>query len=144
MVNENADDTDEEEPLDLPPMFKPLIPIGHETLSQSHPQINPIFIQHFGLIIEDHLRGKAEAVSKQQQPLIETIKNIDVSCMVLSNQIVGEKHKKFIKLSDSFSKLNDISKLIEKCDHNLEHCLKKIEILNNNLPDELKLERIQF
>ncbi|CAG2112255.1 unnamed protein product [Medioppia subpectinata] len=125
----------------FPPSFKPLIPIGYESLSHNYPQLKPEYVITFGLIIERHLKTKSEFVAKEQQKLIDRIRDLDSIVSYISNQFIIERQKRLIKVSDNLLKVEEISALIEKCDKDIDNCVKNFEKLNQFLPKALALEK---
>ncbi|XP_054160285.1 BLOC-1-related complex subunit 5-like [Oppia nitens] len=136
--------TDSEDIITFPPTFKPLIPIGYESLSQSYPQLKPEFIINLGLILEKHLKTKAEFVAREQLKLIDCVKDLDSKVSYLSNQFIVERQKRLIKVSENLSKVTEISSLIEKIDKDLDICVKSLDKLNNFLPQTLQLEKLEL
>lgn len=53
---------------------------------------------------------------------------------------LGERQKKLSKQAEKISKVTEISKILEKCQVQLNHTLELMENLNNNLPIEFRLE----
>ena len=121
--------------------FKPLIPIGHETLSSSsHPQLQPQPIIDLGLALEYYLRSQADSVVRNQNRIIELIREADSESSILANHILEAKEKRIRKVVLSLEKLGEIAKLFDKYEASLESCLTKIDLLNKSLPNHLKLE----
>ena len=139
VIVSRGDVESEDQRFTFPPPFKPLIPIGHESLAPGSLQINPTGLINTGLIIEHQLKYKADFVTSQQLVLIDIIKEIDTFSNY-NSQVLTEKQKKFIKIGDSFSKLPEIDTLIGKISTELDTCLKRIEVLNQALPESERLE----
>jgi hypothetical protein len=128
----------------FPPLFKPIIPIGYESLSLSYPQINSQYVIDLGLIVEEELRTKAELVSKEQNKLIDRIKDIDLIASHICGQFVNERQRRLNKVFENCSKIEEINSLIEKCENDINKCSKSLEKLNNYLPQSLCLEKFEF
>jgi hypothetical protein len=136
--------TQENQTISFPPLFKPIIPIGYESLSLSYPQINSQYVIDLGLIIEEELRTKAELVAKEQNKLIDRIKDIDLIASHICGQFVNERQRRLNKVFENCSKIEEINCLIEKCENDINKCSKSLEKLNNYLPQSLCLEKFEF
>ncbi|XP_074602687.1 uncharacterized protein LOC141856302 [Brevipalpus obovatus] len=138
VVNRTSNPSEERINFRLP--FKPLIPIRHETLSSSYVQLQPQPIIDLGLAFEHYLRFQAESVVRNQNRIIELIREADTESSILANHIIAEKDKRIRKVVSSLEKLGEIEKLFDKYEASLESCLSKIDLLNKSLPQHLKLE----
>jgi hypothetical protein len=136
--------TQDSQTITFPPVFKPIIPIGYESLSLSYPQINSQHVIDLGLIIEQELRTKAELVAKEQNKLIDRIKDIDLIASHICGQFVNERQRRLNKVFENCSKIEEINSLIEKCENDINKCSKSLEKLNNYLPQSLCLEKFEF
>jgi hypothetical protein len=123
----------------FPPPFKPLIPIGHETLHPSIPQIDPTLLIDITCLAQRELNRKAIFVASQQNTLCLIIKDIEAFSVFLNINVLSEKNKRFLKIVDNFSKLNDIEILISKVDQDLDLCVSRLNLLNRSLPETLRL-----
>lgn len=128
----------------FPPPFKPLIPIGHETLHPSVPQVDSNLLVDIALTAQRELNKKAHFVSSQQNTLCLIIKDIDSFSIFLNLNVLTERNKRFIRIVDNFSKLNDIEILISKIDQDLDLCLHRLNLLNQSLPETLRLPDHSF
>ena len=137
-------DKDLSQLITFPPPFKPLIPIGYETLSQSCPQIRPEYVIELGLTLERHLKNKSEFVAKEQQKIVDRLKDIDSFVYYISNQFIIERQKRLIKVSENLSKVDEISTLIDKCEKDINNCVNNLDKLNEYLPKSLSLEKFSF
>ncbi|CAG2168249.1 unnamed protein product [Oppiella nova] len=144
VVSDGSVNQDIQQTFTFPPSFKPLIPIGHESLSHSYPQLKPKYVINFGLIVEKHLKNKSEFVSKEQQKLVDQIRDVDSIVSYISNQFIIERQKRLIKVSENLSKIDEISTLIEKCDKDIDNCVENLQKLNQFLPKSLALEKFEF
>lgn len=133
-----------DETITFPPTFKPIIPVGYESLSVCYPQISSEYVINCGLIIEQELRLRAEQVAKEQNKLIDRIKDIDLIASHVCNQFIIERQKRLNKVSENISKVDEISSLLEKCENDINKCSKTLEKLNNCLPKALSLEKFEF
>lgn len=131
----------QEDVISFPPVFKPLIPIGHETLSLAHPQLNSQFVTDLGLIVEETLRSKADIINKEQLKLVERVKEVDSSSNYVTSSF-NEELRRFNKIEESFGRVNEINTLIERCERDLIKSLRSLEVLNNRLSPTLRLEPI--
>lgn len=138
VVNRVSNSSEERINFRLP--FKPLIPIGHETLSSSYIQLQPQPIIDLGLAFEHYLRFQAESVVRSQNRIVELIREADTESSILANHIIAEKEKRIRKVVASLEKLGEIEKLFDRYEASLESCLSKIDLLNKSLPQHLKLE----
>lgn len=123
----------------FPPPFKPLIPIGHETLLPSLPQIDSSLLIDIGCLFQRELNKKATFVSSQQNTLCLIIKDIETYSIFLNVNVLTERNKRFVKSVDNFSKLSDIEILISKIDQDLDLCISRLSLLNDSLPEAFKL-----
>lgn len=60
-----------------------------------------------------------------------------------SNQVLAtfnEKQKAFAKNAEKFNKIQDIVQSVERCNKSLKEIIQMIQIANDELPDDLKLE----
>ena len=144
VVSDGPSAADSLQSITFPPTFKPLIPIGYESLSQSYPQLRPEYVIEFGLIIENHLKSRSEFVAKEEQKVIERVKDIDLIVSFISNQFIIERQKRLIKVSENLSKVEEIWSLIEKCENDINNCVLNLEKLNNFLPKSLSIEKFSF
>jgi len=123
----------------FPPSFKPLIPIGQETLPPSVPQIDPNLLIQLGLLVQTELTRKTSFLSCQQNTLSLIIKDIETYSLYINSQVLEDKNRRFGRVVDNFNKLNDIEVLISKIDQDLDICVEKLNLLNRNLPETLRL-----
>lgn len=129
----------EDQKFTFPPPFKPLIPVGHESLTQGSVQINPTGLINTGLIIEHQFRYKSDFISNQQLVLIDIIREIDTFSNY-NSIILSDNLKKFSKFGANFSKLAEIEILIAKIESELKLTLRRIDQLFSALPQEEQLE----
>lgn len=54
--------------------------------------------------------------------------------------IFNEKQKAFAKNAEKFNKIQDIVQSVERCNKSLKETIRMIQIANDELPDDLKLE----
>lgn len=137
VVNPAADPEEEVFTFKLP--FKPLIPVGHEALGSSCKTLSPEPFINLGLSLESYLRSKAEGVTRNQFRIVELMREVDGLSSNLAHHTLEEKDKRLTKVVDSLDRLKDIQKLLERDEASLESCLSKIDLLNNSLPQHLKL-----
>ena len=141
IIVSKGDDGDEDQQFTFPPPFKPLIPIGHETLPQGCLQINPAIVSNIGLLLEEQLKNRAEFVHNQQGVLTELIRELDFVTSFLTTNILNERQKRLTKVTENFNRFTDINKLLDKIEGDLDICLARIDCLNNALPPESRLEK---
>lgn len=134
-------DTEEESiSFTFPPAFKPLIPIGHESLSPGVPTIEHKLLFSLGNILGCNFKLKSEFLLSQQLVLADIGKDIESYSNYVSNHTIGERSKRFVKIADNFSRLPQIDQLLEKIDSDLQICFQRIKALNDILPEENQLE----
>ncbi|KAI1286644.1 hypothetical protein HDE_10368 [Halotydeus destructor] len=132
---------EDEEALQFPTPFKPLVPIGHEELSPNCGKISNQNFLNIGLQIEERYRSRAEFISNQQSVLTGLIREVDFVTSFLANNIVADRQKRVSKLITNINtKLIEIDQSLGKVDNDLQTALKGLEILNAALPDLKKLE----
>jgi hypothetical protein len=125
-------------------LFKPLTPIGHETLSPRLPSLDSSLLTDLGYTLEDFLKSKSESVIKEQFKIFDFIREADSNCNHLLSILFVDRLKKISKIVENLEKLDEIEKLFEKCEVDLDNCLIKIDKLNNCLPDNLKLTSLNL
>lgn len=128
----------------FPPAFKPLIPIGHESLPLGVPSIEPKLLTSLSTIFQSTLRSKAEFVLGQQLVLADIGKDIESYSSYVSNQTIAERSKRFVRIVDNFSKLLHIDHLVDKIDADLETCFQRLQSLNDFLPEGQRLEPFSY
>jgi len=123
----------------FPPPFKPLIPIGHETVSPNVHTIDAGPLVHIGSLLQSELKRKSDFICGQQQTLGLIVKDIDAYAVYLNNGPIFDRHKRFSKCVDNFSKLGEINTLIDKISKDLENLAVKLTAINNYLPEQSRL-----
>ena len=141
IIVSKGDDGEEDQQFTFPPPFKPLIPIGHETLPQGCLQLNPAIVSNIGLLLEEQLKSRAEFVHNQQGVLTELIRELDFVTSFLTTNILNERQKRLSKVTENFNRFTDINKSLDKIEADLDICLARIDCLNNALPIESRLEK---
>lgn len=141
IIVRRGDEGQEEERFTFPPPFKPLIPIGHESLLPSYPQLNSQIVCNLGLLLEEQLKSRSDFVATQQSVLCELVREIDFVTSFLTNSIFTERHKRLSKIADNFSKLDEIDRLVEKVEQDLKVAFARIDSLNSFLPQTARLEQ---
>lgn len=124
----------------FPPPFKPLIPIGYEALPPGVPQLNPRLLLNFGQLIQFQLYSKADFVNKQQIILCDTIRDIESQSTFLAGALLAEPSRRFNKITENFSKLNEMDALISKIENEAVTCIARLKLVNSALPPHLQLE----
>lgn len=124
----------------LPPIVKPLIPLGQSSVNPAYPQLKPGPITEIGLSLESELRSAAELVATEQQKLVEKIRFVDQQITQQTSSITTEKQRRFNKATDNFAKLSEIEVLIARCESDIETLLDAFAKLNSALPVGLSLE----
>lgn len=64
---------------------------------------------------------------------------IDFAITTLTNMLT-ERQKKFVKYAEQLGKVQEISSNLHKCQTGLKEVIKNMEMLNNMLPPEERLE----
>ena len=92
-----------------------------------------------GLLYEERVRKQGEAVAMEQQILAKRMHDLDneVSAVVTS---VADRQKKITKYVEKLNKVNELSHSLSKCHCILNEALEAIELLNNLLPPDIRLE----
>ena len=112
-------------------LFKPLTPIGHETLSPRFPSLDSFLLIDLGLTLENFLKSKSDLVNKEQSKIFDLIREADLNCNCLSSVFFIERLKKITKIVENLEKLEETEKLFQKCENAMDDCLNKIDKLNN-------------
>ena len=144
VVVSEGNQKEDEQKLVFPPLFKPLVPIGHETLPPHHPQLNCSNLIQIGSIVQEELRSKAEFAAKEQQKLAEKIKEADSAVGQTTLSFVNDRQRRGVKLTENFSKIEEINSLIEKCEADLRKCVRSLDTLNRYLSPENRLEKFSL
>ena len=88
---------------------------------------------------EDHLRLCAVTVSSEQSDLIRSIKDFDHRIGQIT-QILTERQKQLARNSEKLAKVHEMTKCLSKCHMLLNENIEQMEVLNNMLPAEERLE----
>lgn len=88
---------------------------------------------------QEHLRLCSEVVSSEQNAITQRMREIDFAITTLTNMLT-ERQKKFVKYAEQFGKVQEISSNLQKCQAGLKDVIKNMEMLNNMLPPEERLE----
>lgn len=89
--------------------------------------------------LQSHFYACATVVADEQKVINAQIKEVDgVLANHYSNLI--EKQKKSASQAESFAKVNSIAQNLVKCNQLLNKNIESLEILNNMLPVEHRLE----
>lgn len=137
-------DGDNDVKFTFPPPFKPLIPIGYESLPPGAPQINPRLLLNIGQLLQYQLYSKAEFISRQQIILCDTIRDIESQATFLAGALLAERSRRFNKVAENFSKLGEMDSLICKIENEASTCIARIKLINSSLPSHLQLEPFNF
>lgn len=124
----------------FPPAFKPLIPIGQESLPIAAPAIDQRLLVQLSSLIQSSFKQKADFVLGQQLVLSDIGKDIESYACYISQQTLSQRSKRFARIAENFSKLTQVDTLIQKIDSELETCFKRIQELNESLPEDQRLE----
>lgn len=124
----------------FPPAFKPLIPIGQESLPLTAPAIDQRVLVQLSSLIQSSFKQKADFVLGQQLVLSDIGKDIESYACYISQQTLSQRSKRFARIAENFSKLTQVDTLIQKIDSELETCFKRIQELNESLPEDQRLE----
>ena len=123
--------------------FRPLIPIGFESVPSNYEQINYVPFSNICRLMQKLMRVKAEAVHKEQQQLTQIIKEVEFAAAFLTNQFV-EREKRLNKVLEAFSRMNQIVSGVETCEKQMQDCAETINKLNQSLPVQDRLETLQI
>ncbi|CAH0395442.1 unnamed protein product [Bemisia tabaci] len=91
------------------------------------------------LIYENYLHKHAVSVEADQKALLEQIKEIHNE----SNRLIysySERQKAFARYADQLSKVTQLEQSLNKCHLSLNKTLETVEMLNNSLPPDERLE----
>ena len=88
---------------------------------------------------EDHARLCAATVATEQAELTRMMKEADAKSAQV-NKVLAEKHKNYTQKAEKLSKVNDMSKCLAKCHLLLNENIEQMEVLNNMLPQDQRLE----
>lgn len=88
---------------------------------------------------QHHLRYCAGVVSTEQAEICKKIRDVDQRVIEINN-LLQDRHKKYNKHAEKLSKVSEMSKNLNKCHLLLNENIEQMEILNNMLPPEDRLE----
>ena len=128
----------------LPPIIKPLVPIGQTTLNGHYPSLQSNILYDFGIKVEQELRLNADDVAREQNRLCDRIRDLDHSIGIASSSIVIERQRKFNKASENFTKFDEIDQIILRCEADIENILSSFTKLNEALPKSFQIEPFQL
>lgn len=146
VVNPNPELNDNRETIVLPQRVSPILSIeGHNIDSRRHGpevQLNNKLWMDFVTTIDRFSNSRADLVATRQSQLQEKIIFLDGQVQRFTDSYVNDKHKALAKLNDDCRKMEDITKLLEKCTIQSRVCVDMLNKLNFLLPTENKLESI--
>ncbi len=88
---------------------------------------------------ETFLRKNASAVSTQQAELSRSVREVDQQVGQVT-QVLADRQKQFAKYQQKLSRVGEISKCLSKCHLLLNENIEQMEVLNNMLPQDERLE----
>ncbi|XP_022085631.1 BLOC-1-related complex subunit 5-like isoform X2 [Acanthaster planci] len=94
---------------------------------------------HLCLRYQQHLKQCSEAVSFDQNVLVNRIKEVDTEAVAMAN-LLSERQRKYSKVAERIQKINEMSFTLQKVTKNLNQLIPLMERLNNVLPEEERLE----
>ena len=88
---------------------------------------------------QNHLRFAAGVVSTEQAELCKRVRDVDEKIEKVTT-VMSDRQKKYNKHADKIKDVNEMSKILNKCHVLLNENIEQIEVLNNMLPREDRLE----
>lgn len=88
---------------------------------------------------ENHLRFCGATVSTEQAELNKRLRDIDRDVAEVAVRM-EERHRRLAKYSEKLSRVRDMSKCLSKCHILLNENIEQMEVLNNMLPPDDRLE----
>ncbi|XP_064488905.1 BLOC-1-related complex subunit 5-like isoform X1 [Ornithodoros turicata] len=88
---------------------------------------------------QEHLRQCADVVSTEQNAIATRIREIDYAISTLSTMLT-DRQKKFVKHAEQFSKVHELSSMLNNSQAMLDKTIEQVEELNKLLPLEEQLE----
>lgn len=91
------------------------------------------------LRLEGHMRANAAAVTTDQAEISKSLREVDQQILTLT-QIMADRQKTYAKTVEKLNRLPEMSKSLSKCHILLNENIEQMEILNNMLPSDIRLE----
>ena len=88
---------------------------------------------------QNHLRFAASVVSTEQAELCKKIREVDADIANVTQRLV-ERQKSYNRHVERIKSVNEMSKTLNKCHLLLNENIEQIDVLNNMLPVEERLE----
>ena len=127
---------------EIPP-FAPIIRGSLKTPWTKDPEITekiePNSLIRIGIFYEERMTRHAKAVEREQAALGHRIEEVECSLRTVMKSY-GDRQRKFAKYVERLNRISDLSNGLTKCHQTLNQALESIEVLNNLLPTEERLE----
>ncbi|XP_059083000.1 BLOC-1-related complex subunit 5-like [Tigriopus californicus] len=91
------------------------------------------------LRLEGHMRANAAAVTTDQAEISQSLRAVDQQILTLT-QMMTDRQKQYVKTVEKLNRLPEMSKSLNKCHILLNENIEQMEILNNMLPPDIRLE----
>lgn len=124
----------------FPAPFRPLIPIGQESLPVGTMTADGMYLNQLASQVQQALKSKSEFIRRQQIVLCDICKDIESYSSHITNSTISDRHRKFDRLSENFYRIPQIDQLLDKIAAELETCLSRIQTINAALPEDQRLE----
>ena len=102
-------------------------------------KLDPVPLVRVGLLYEERVRKQGEFVATEQQLLAKRMHDLDNDVATVLTSVTN-RQKKFTKYLEKLNKVNELSHSLSKCHCILNEALEAIELLNNLLPPDIRLE----
>lgn len=119
--------------------FNPLLPKNQDTIPANYQQIDSISMNNLCKIVQSYLKEKSELSVKEQNIIFEKIKKVDYVTAFIANLII-EREKSQNKTIDIFNRINELKMLTDLYQADVERCFKNVELLNNSLDEQNRIE----
>jgi len=102
-------------------------------------RLDPTPFLNIGLSFLNEIQEQARSVCTRQNELTRQIKDVDRMSDKLVKSFM-ERQRKFAKHAEHINKVNDLSRSLTKCQSVLNDCRHTIQMLNELLPQDERLE----
>lgn len=102
-------------------------------------KIDTSSLARISFLFEKRLVEHAGAIDKRQTHLCQMIEKTESNISSIMHSY-NDLQKKFAKCAEKLNKINDLAKTVTKCHCTLNEALESIELLNNLLPSDERLE----
>jgi len=102
-------------------------------------KLDPNPLIRIAFFYEERMTLHAKSVEREQAALVESITEVEGTIRTVMKSY-GDRQRKFAKYVERLNKVVDLSNGLTKCHQTLNQALESIEVLNNLLPTEERLE----